>query len=127
MLIASAQMIEAQKNRATADRRIGFRPQISDRLAQILELAALAIKYAPPIHTYPVPECSSAEIVGVAVATIVWSSAEMKRLSWLCRQYRPEVIYYWGNVWKRTHRKGKHDGSNPPITARLVLICGRLV
>lgn len=40
--LALAQMIDATKNRATAVRRIGFRPQISDRLAQMLELAALA-------------------------------------------------------------------------------------
>ena len=49
--MALAQIIEAPKNKATAERRIGLRPQISDRLAQMLELAALAIKYAPPIHT----------------------------------------------------------------------------
>ena len=39
---ALAQMIDATKKRATAVRRIGFRPQISDKLAQMLELAALA-------------------------------------------------------------------------------------
>jgi len=78
---ALAHMIELPKNNATATRWIGLRPQMSDRLAQIFAAPAFASKYAPPIHTYPAPECNSAEIVGIAVATIVWSRAATKRLS----------------------------------------------
>jgi hypothetical protein len=61
---------------------MGLRPQISLSLAQIGPLAALASRYAPPIQTKPVLEFSAAEMVGMAVAMMVWSSAAMKRESY---------------------------------------------
>ena len=42
MLVALAQIMELRKNIATAVRIIGFRPQISDSLAQIGPAAAFA-------------------------------------------------------------------------------------
>jgi hypothetical protein len=45
---AAAQTMELKKNKSTAARRIGLRPQISDALVQIGAAAALASRYAPP-------------------------------------------------------------------------------
>jgi len=46
----SAQTIELAKNIATAVRRMGFRPQMSDSLAHIGPAAAFANRYAAPIQ-----------------------------------------------------------------------------
>jgi hypothetical protein len=70
------------QNHATATNSIGLRPQMSDSLAQMGPAAALASRYAPPIHTKPDELCSDAEMVGMAVAMMVWSSAAMKSESW---------------------------------------------
>jgi hypothetical protein len=75
MLAEVAQTIELTKNHAAFIRRIIFRPQMSDRLAQMLLNAALARRYAPLIQKYPAADCKSAEIVGIAVATMFWSRA----------------------------------------------------
>jgi len=77
----SAQTIELAKNIATAVRRMGFRPQMSDSLAHIGPAAAFARRYAAPIQVYPLAECKSADMVGIAVATIVWSRAAMNKES----------------------------------------------
>lgn len=71
MSFAVAQIIELTKNHATAASNIGLRPQMSDILARMGEAAALASRYAPPIHVYPDAECSWALIVGIAVAVMV--------------------------------------------------------
>jgi len=71
ILTAKAHSMELQKNSATAARRIGLRPQISESLAHIGPAAALARRYAPPIHTYPEADFSSEAIVGIAVAMMV--------------------------------------------------------
>jgi hypothetical protein len=42
MLVAFAQIIELQKNMAVEQHRIGFRPQMSENLAQTGAAAALA-------------------------------------------------------------------------------------
>ncbi len=80
MLRERAQTIELIKYKATTVMRIGFRPQISDSLAQIGAAVALARRYAPPIHEYPEAECRSEEIVGMAVATMVWFREARKRV-----------------------------------------------
>lgn len=51
MSTASAQMIDETKKSAAVPRRIGLRPQMSDRLTQMFDPAALASRYAPPIQT----------------------------------------------------------------------------
>lgn len=50
---------------------MGFRPQISESLIQMGDVAALANTYAPPIHAYPFALLRSETIVGIAVATMV--------------------------------------------------------
>lgn len=50
MLTDRAHMMELPQNSATAARRMGLRPQISDSLAHIGAAAALASRYAPPIQ-----------------------------------------------------------------------------
>lgn len=71
--------MELAPNIATATSNMGLRPHMSEILAQTGAPAALANRYAPPIQRYPEAECRSDEIVGIAVATIVVSSAAMKR------------------------------------------------
>ena len=78
ILIDSAQIVELQKNNATAASKIGLRPQISDSLAHIGPAAEFARRYAPPIHTYPDADPSSDTIVGTAVAMMVASRAATK-------------------------------------------------
>lgn len=53
MLTAVAQTMELLKNSVTTVSSIGFRPQMSDSLAQIGAAAAFARRYAPPTQTYP--------------------------------------------------------------------------
>ena len=53
MPLETAQAMELRKKIATAIKSTGLRPQMSDIFAQIVVLAALASKYAPPIHVYP--------------------------------------------------------------------------
>ena len=72
ILCERAQTIELRKYNATAVKRIGFRPQMSESLTQIGAAVAFARRYAPPIHEYPEAEWRSDEIVGIAVAMIVW-------------------------------------------------------
>jgi len=71
MLIATAQTIELQKNIETAVSNTIFQPNISERLDQIGPPAAIANRYADPIHTYPWEDFRSEAIVGTAVATIL--------------------------------------------------------
>jgi hypothetical protein len=51
ILPALAQKTEEAKNNASAARKIGLRPNISESLAQIGPEAALERRYAPPIQT----------------------------------------------------------------------------
>jgi hypothetical protein len=55
---------------------------MSDNFAQIGAAAALASRYAPPIQTNPDELCRADEMVGMAVAMMVWSRAAMKRESY---------------------------------------------
>jgi len=50
ILIEVAQTMELRKKKATAARSTGFRPQISDTLAQMGDEAAVARASAEPIH-----------------------------------------------------------------------------
>jgi hypothetical protein len=50
IVFAVAQTAELAKKIASAANMIGFRPQMSDNLAQIGPDAALASRYAPPIQ-----------------------------------------------------------------------------
>ena len=50
ILIEVAQTVELRKKKATAARSTGFRPQISDTLAQMGDEAAVARASAEPIH-----------------------------------------------------------------------------
>jgi len=78
MLVERAQIMELAKYKATAIKRIGFRPHISENLVQTGPTAVVAMTYAAPIQEYPAAESRSAQIVGIAVATIVVLRAEMK-------------------------------------------------
>ena len=78
MLFDNAHMMELPPKIATATSNMSFRPHMSEILAQTGAPAALAKRYAPPIQRYPEAECRSDEMVGIAVATIVVSSAAMK-------------------------------------------------
>jgi hypothetical protein len=80
-VLTAARML-ATANTATAPSNAGLRPQISLHFAQIGPDAAFANKYALPIQVYPAADFSEAEIVGIAVAMIVWSSAAMKKTSY---------------------------------------------
>lgn len=71
ILPAKAQNIELAKNKATAASSIFLRPHISESLAHIGPAAALARRYAPPIHEEPRAEWREADIVGMAVVTMV--------------------------------------------------------
>jgi hypothetical protein len=51
ILPALAQKTEEAKNNASAVRKIGLRPNMSESLAQIGPEAALERRYAPPIQT----------------------------------------------------------------------------
>jgi hypothetical protein len=63
------------KNIAAAISKTGLRPQISENFPQDGVLAALASKYADPIHVYPAFEWKYSLIVGKAVVMIVVSRA----------------------------------------------------
>lgn len=78
MLVERAQIMELAKNRATAISKIGLRPHISENFVQTGPTAVVAMTYAAPIQEYPAAELRSAQIVGIAVATIVVFRAEMK-------------------------------------------------
>lgn len=71
MLVDSAAMIELPANMATAARRVGLRPNMSETLAQMGAAAAFASRYAPPIQLYPLAEWSSLAMVGMDVAMMV--------------------------------------------------------
>lgn len=77
MSLATAQMIELAAKPAMAHRSISLRPQISESLAHIGDPAAFAKRYAPPIHVSPDADFNSEEMVGIAVAMMVWSKAAM--------------------------------------------------
>jgi hypothetical protein len=78
MLVERAQIMELAKNRATVISKIGLRPHISENFVQTGPTAVVAMTYAAPIQEYPDAELRSAQIVGIAVATIVVFRAEMK-------------------------------------------------
>jgi hypothetical protein len=91
ILFAIAQMMELAINRDTATSIIGLRPQMSESFAQIGPAAAFARRYALPIQVYPDAECSWAVMVGIAVATMVASSAAMNKESCSADKHvRPE-------------------------------------
>jgi hypothetical protein len=81
MVFAVAHTAELAKNKASAASMMSLRPQISESFAHMGPDAALARRYAPPIHVYPAALLRSRDIVGAAVATIVASRAETKRES----------------------------------------------
>jgi hypothetical protein len=60
-----------------------LRPQMSLPLAQRGPAAALAKRYAAPIHVYPDAEDREVQIVGMDVAMMVWSRAVMKQTSFV--------------------------------------------
>lgn len=66
------------KNTLEATSRMGLRPQMSEILPQDGTLAALASRYADPIHVYPAFEWKYALMVGSAVVTMVVSRAARK-------------------------------------------------
>ena len=70
ILLDAAQITELAANAMTDVNRMGLRPQISDNLTHIGPAAALASRYAPPIHVYPDAELKSDEMVGMAVDTM---------------------------------------------------------
>lgn len=78
MLTLTPAINDPTQNTPTADNSTGFRPQISDILPQEGAAAALARRYAEPIHVYPDVEFRSAEMVGMATVTMVVSKAERK-------------------------------------------------
>lgn len=75
IVFAVAHTAELIKNIASATSMIILRPQISENLAHIGPEAAVASKYAPPIHVYPAALLRSRDMVGAAVATTVASRA----------------------------------------------------
>jgi hypothetical protein len=73
MLFESAATRDPAKKTTLADIRIGFRPKISENLAQIgVELAAPS-RYAEPIQVKPAAEPKCSEMVGKAVVMIVYA------------------------------------------------------
>lgn len=78
MLTLTPAIKDPTQNTPTADNNTGFRPQMSDNFPQEGAAAALARRYAEPIHVYPDVEFKSAEIVGMATVTMVVSKAERK-------------------------------------------------
>jgi len=66
------------KNTAAALSNTGLRPQMSENFPHDGVLAALASKYADPIHVYPAFEWKYSLIVGKAVVIIVVSRAARK-------------------------------------------------
>lgn len=78
MLTLTPAINDPMKNTPTADNSTTFRPQISDILPQEGAAAALARRYAEPIHVYPAVDFSSSEMVGIATVTMVVSRAERK-------------------------------------------------
>jgi hypothetical protein len=78
IVFAVAHTAELAKKITSAATTMGLRPQMSESLAQIGPEAALARRYAPPIHVYPAAEFRSREMVGAAVETMVASSAATK-------------------------------------------------
>ena len=94
MLCASAQMIEEARNMATAIKSIIFRPHMSESLAHKGALAAFAKRYAPPTQEYPDADCSSDEMVGIAVATMVMSRAATKSEHWHARVHVSKNAHY---------------------------------
>ena len=69
-VLRAARILAAAKT-ATAARSAGLRPQMSLHLAQMGPEAAFARRYALPIQVYPAAEWRLAEMVGIAVATMV--------------------------------------------------------
>jgi len=63
----------------TATRRICLRPQMSDILPHAGAEAALASRYADPIHVYPMVLLNCSDIVGTATVTMVTSRAARNR------------------------------------------------
>jgi hypothetical protein len=76
-----AAIILATAKRTTETKRASLRPQISLLLAQMGPAAALESKYTAPIQVYPEAEPREVQIVGIDVATMVWSRAVMKQTS----------------------------------------------
>ena len=66
------------KNTAAALSNTGLRPQMSENFPHDGVLAALASKYADPIHVYPAFEWKYSLIVGKAVVIIVVSRSARK-------------------------------------------------
>lgn len=87
MLFDVAQMMELAKYRATAIRRMGLRPHMSESFAQIGTTAVVAMTYEAPIQEYPDAERRSEHMVGIAVATIVVFRAAMNRVDWQDSQF----------------------------------------
>lgn len=67
MFVLNAAMMLDTAKRKTEPKRAGLRPQISLVLVQMGPAAALASKYAPPIHVYPDADFKSDAMVGIAV------------------------------------------------------------
>lgn len=65
---------------------------MSENFVQTGPTAVVAITYAAPIQEYPAAELRSAQIVGIAVATMVVFKAEMNVADWY-RELVPRLLY----------------------------------
>jgi hypothetical protein len=71
MLLDSAATKDPTKKTTFAVMRIGFRPNMSENLAQIAVELAAASRYAEPIQVKPAADPKCSEMVGNAVVIIV--------------------------------------------------------
>ena len=91
MLTLSAHSSEPTQKTATANKRIGLRPQMALNLPQDGTATALASRYALPTHVYPSGDRNSPIIVGMAVVTMVTSSAARNT----AEQSAPTIRFVW--------------------------------
>lgn len=104
VVLEDAQIADPTKKIVTAARRIIFRPKISENLPHTGVDAALASRYAEPIHVNAVAECNSCMIVGVAVVAIVKSKAARNKESCEWHLQLAGISRLW-KIWGLCERK----------------------
>lgn len=92
---------------------MGFRPQMSDSFAQIGAAAAFARRYAPPIHMKPKELWSRLEMVGIAVAMMVWSKAAINSENWIAIGLDSTVKRQHSSTNTQSYKKRRHSRLTP--------------